>query len=83
MKKSADSNNTTSPPPPPHQEFPHCLFQIKYPSKTHISVFLELMKCTHASFSQNAHLYPSTGQQPIKSKVPGLQPGYENATTLV
>lgn len=38
---------------------------------------------TRKSFSQDAHLYPSTGQQPLKSKVPGIQPGYENATTRV
>lgn len=49
MKKSADSNTSPSPslfPSLPPKSFP-TINLTRVPIQTHISVFLELMKCTH------------------------------------
>lgn len=90
MKKSADSNNTTAPLPSPvfrfiPQRFPS-LVSNHVPAQTRISVFLESVNEMHTLKKVSARTLislPSTGKQPLNSKkVSGLQPAYEEATTL-
>lgn len=62
MKKSADSNASTPPPAPLPQSSP-AIHLNRVPAQTHISVSLEVTRCTYthihtrARFGQGTHLH--------------------------
>lgn len=54
MKKSADSNASTPPPAPLPQSSP-AIHLNRVPAQTHISVSLEVTRCTYTHIHTRAH----------------------------